>query len=166
MGFTVRLAGQQDASSILALMEEVHTLHHQNRPDMYKPFDRPSAATHYRLSVDDPAHIYLLAEEDGEALGYALILIRERKGSVTMNDRCSFLLEEICVQAAHRRKGVGQALLTEIQRLAEIKGADEILLSVWAFNEDAMAFYQKAGFRLQSSTLELLTEPPREENLE
>lgn len=166
MGISIRYAEQQDASSVLSLMEEVHSLHHQNRPDMYKPFDQSSAAVHYRLSVDDPAHIYLLAEEDGQPLGYAHILIRERKGSVTMTDRCSFLIEEICVQAAHRRKGIGRALLTEIQRLADIKGAAEIVLCVWAFNEDALAFYQKAGFRLQSSMLELLTDTPREEKLE
>lgn len=141
-------------------------LHHQNRPDMYKPFDWEAAAAFYRLSMDDPAHIYLLAEEDGQPLGYAHILIRDRKGSVTMTDRCSFLIEEICVQAAHRRKGIGRALLTEIQRLANVKGAAGIVLCVWAFNEEAMAFYQKAGFHLQSSTLELLTDTPWEEKLE
>ncbi len=166
MGFSIRYAEQADVSAILPLMEQLHTPHHQNRPDLYRPFDPDSSAAFYRLSVQDPAHIYLLAEEDGQPLGYAHILIRDRKGSVTMTDRCSFLIEEICVHTAHRCRGVGRALITEIQRLADIKGAAGIVLCVWAFNRDAMAFYQKIGFRLQSSTLELPADHPREEKIE
>lgn len=166
MGIQIRYGGLGDLPQILELTEELHQLHHQNRPDLYKPFDREATARYFQLSAEDPDHIYLLAEEDGQALGYAHIIIRERKGSSVMTDRCTFLIEEIGVREGYRRRGIGRALLTEVQCLAGIKGADAIELCVWAFNEDAAAFYRKAGFRVQRSILELTADTPQEAKIE
>lgn len=166
MGVQIRFCGVNDLPQILELTEQLHGLHHQNRPDLYKPFDREATAHYFQLSADDPDHIYLLAEEDEQALGYAHIIIRERKGSAVMTDRCTFLMEEIGVREGYRRRGIGQALLSKIRWLAEIKGADAIELCVWAFNEEAAAFYQKAGFRLQRSILELTAGAPQEAEFE
>lgn len=166
MGVQIRYGGKNDLPQILELTEQLHRLHHQNRPDLYKPFDREATARYFQLSADDPDHIYLLAEKDGQALGYTHIIIRERTGSMVMTDRCTFLIEEIGVREGYRRRGIGRALLTEVQRLAAMKGADTIELCVWAFNEDAAAFYQKAGFRVQRSILELTADTPQEAEIE
>jgi ribosomal protein S18 acetylase RimI-like enzyme len=151
---TIRYAERSDEAAIVRLTEQVHRLHAEHRPDQYKPFDAEATAVYYRLSADDPAHIYLLAEENGEPVGYAHLLIRERSASAVMQAATIFLIEDICVAEGCRRKGIGKALLTEAERLAELKGAQSIELCVWAFNEEAAAFYQKAGFTAQRSILE------------
>jgi ribosomal protein S18 acetylase RimI-like enzyme len=44
--------------------------------------------------------------------------------------------------------------MNEIKRIGEIKGCQEISLSVWSFNEKAFKFYIKNGFEIQTFRME------------
>ena len=56
-------------------------------------------------------------------------------------------LRRIAVAAAHRRRGVGQALLTVALERMELAGARRCFLEVRAGNEAAIGLYRRAGFR-------------------
>lgn len=83
----------------------------------------------------------LLAEVDGEAIGYALFFATYS----TFLTRPGLYLEDLFVLESHRRAGVGRALLTEVRRLAESRGAGRLEWSVLDWNANAIAFYESFG---------------------
>lgn len=55
---------------------------------------------------------------------------------------------ERAVHPAFRRMGIAKALLDAIEEYAVEKGISRIDLTVWDFNEDAIAFYKASGYNI------------------
>lgn len=78
-----------------------------------------------------------VAEVDGALAGFAIGHRSGARGHVVTID----------VAAAHRRSGVGRALLRELVRRLEASGARRIRLEVDLRNAAAIRFYEGLGFR-------------------
>jgi ribosomal-protein-alanine N-acetyltransferase len=83
-----------------------------------------------------PTVRYLVAERDGEVVGYA---VASFAGDIAE-------LQRIGVTPAARRTGTATALLDEVVAQAPGAGADRLLLEVREDNTGAMAFYAARGF--------------------
>jgi ribosomal protein S18 acetylase RimI-like enzyme len=89
--------------------------------------------------------LVLVAERGGEVVGYAY-------AGVEGNDYMALrgpagVLYDLVVDAAHRRQGVGTALLDAVfDRLREL-GAPRVLLFTADKNHVAQAMFDRAGFR-------------------
>ena len=92
-----------------------------------------------------PAAEALLAEHEAggakEAVGFALYFTNYS----TFRTRPGIYLEDLFVVDAHRRRGVGAALLAEMIRIAEARGAGRLEWNVLQWNENAIAFYRRLG---------------------
>ncbi|HEY2729028.1 MAG TPA: GNAT family N-acetyltransferase [Polyangia bacterium] len=93
------------------------------------------------LFGERPAAEAILAEEDGAAVGFALFFTTYS----TFLTRPGVYLEDLFVLESHRRRGVGAALLTEVKRLAEARGAGRLEWSVLDWNTGAIKFYERFG---------------------
>jgi len=93
------------------------------------------------LFDDRPVAEAILAEEDGAAVGFALFFTSYS----TFLTRPGVYLEDLFVLESHRRRGVGTALLTEVKRLAEARGAGRLEWSVLDWNTGAIKFYERFG---------------------
>ena len=82
----------------------------------------------------------LIAEWDGEAIGYALFFAfySSWKGS-------GIFLEDLFVREAFRGRGIGRALLSEVARIARQEGSFAIRWEVLSWNESAVRFYKSLG---------------------
>jgi ribosomal-protein-alanine N-acetyltransferase len=89
----------------------------------------------YFLSRENSCGI--VAEVDGALAGFAIAHRSGASGHVVTID----------VAAAHRRIGVGRALLHELVRRLEDSGARRIRLEVDLRNAAAIRFYEGLGFR-------------------
>ncbi|MGC8874179.1 MAG: GNAT family N-acetyltransferase [Chloroflexia bacterium] len=88
-------------------------------------------------------HWLFLARWDGQPAGYALVVCIPKA-----DERLGFLfVDELYVLPGYRRRGVGQALLAEIQALARKLGLAGVRLLVRPENRPARHLYRKAGFR-------------------
>jgi ribosomal-protein-alanine N-acetyltransferase len=83
-----------------------------------------------------PTVRYLVAEEDGEVVGYAVASVG---GDIAE-------LQRIGVAPAARRTGIATALLDEVVAEAPGTGANRLLLEVREDNGGALAFYAHRGF--------------------
>ena len=85
----------------------------------------------------------LLAEADGEAIGYAIVCGTfssfECKGGIW--------IEDIYVRPASRRAGVGRALFAAIAALAVERGLPRVEWAALDWNELALGFYDGLGAR-------------------
>lgn len=88
---------------------------------------------------NDSLAFYLIAESDGNIIGYAGLWFIEDEGHIT----------NIAVHPQHRRKGVGGILLTKLMTYAEKAGLEHFTLEVRAGNKDAIELYEKYGFHVE-----------------
>ncbi len=132
----IRPARAEDVTLLLDLFGELAE---------YELLERELKATEEQLREAlfgaRPAAEALIAERDGEALGYALFF-------PTFS---SFLastgvwLEDLFVRPAERGGGVGKALLTAVAALVRERGGERLEWAALDWNELALGFYRRIG---------------------
>ncbi len=75
-------------------------------------------------------------------------------GGTLTRKRKILAIHEIGVTEDSRHLGIGTQLLDEMKRIGKEKKCEEILLSVWSFNEKAINFYIKNGLKCQTMRME------------
>jgi ribosomal protein S18 acetylase RimI-like enzyme len=98
-----------------------------------------------RQELGDPDVLYLIAEEDGAAVGYAKLKQRSRFECVTGERPLE--VSRLYARAQYVGRGVGPALMQACLDEGRTRGHDVIWLGVWEFNFRAQKFYEKWGFR-------------------
>jgi len=84
----------------------------------------------------------LIAEWDGEAIGYALFF-----GCYSSLKGSGIFLEDLFVRAAFRGRGIGRALLCQVARIAQPEGCYDMRWEALDRNELAIKFYGSLGFK-------------------
>ena len=93
----------------------------------------------------DPA-LFLVAEEGGRVVGYTIGEIREALGSRFSPRALVGHVMNIAVEERLRGKGVGTALMDEVEGSLRKRGARHVTLEVRESNETARAFYAQRGY--------------------
>ena len=89
-----------------------------------------------------PEIVAVLAEDDGEAVGFALVSLRPAiwfDGPVAQ-------LEELYVVPSLRSGGIGTEVLALSRRLAREAGSPEMHINVDEVDHDTRRFYERHGF--------------------
>lgn len=148
----VRLGAPEEIRRISHLKQQIHDLHVQGRPDLFAPLTNTAGFGLYAMQ----SGLQLVLAESGEQLmGYALIRYVDRPANAYVQAMRYVHIEEFCVDNACRRMGAGRAMMDFIRQDAKEKGFPRIELDVWAFNEEAVRFYEAMGLRTYRSFLEM-----------
>ena len=132
----IRMAGREDAATILSLIRELAA--YEDLLDQV----RASEADILRDGFGDtPRFECLLAEQDGEAVGFALFF----HSYSTFEGRSCLYLEDLYVNQRVRSLGLGWALMARLANLAMARGCARLELAVLDWNP-ARAFYRRLGF--------------------
>jgi ribosomal protein S18 acetylase RimI-like enzyme len=95
--------------------------------------------------LDDPNIIILVAERDGEMLGYTYAAV---EGNDYMELRGpAGVLHDIVVDPAHRGQGIGRMLLDATLDVLKARGVPRVVLSTAEQNAAAQHLFDRAGFR-------------------
>ncbi|HYW10998.1 MAG TPA: GNAT family N-acetyltransferase [Longimicrobium sp.] len=89
--------------------------------------------------------VVLVAERDGEVLGYAYAGVEDTDYMALRGP--AGLLYDIVVDPAHRAQGVGRMLLDATMAALRARGAPRCVLSTAERNEAAQRLFARAGFR-------------------
>lgn len=133
------------------LMQHLHDMHYEARPDLYVAVEHPYSLEEYEEKVTSEQFISLAAEEEGEIIGIVFVKLVDKS---LMVDMPIAQMNALCVDEAHQRKGIATQLFEEATRLAKEAGAKRLDLMVWGFNDTARAFYEKIGMKEQRRILE------------
>ena len=118
-------------------------------------FSAPWDEASIRGELDNPLALWLAAvDECGAVLGYV--------GSQSCFEDADIL--NVCVAPEARRRGLAEALMTELERRLIPKGVEKITLEVRVSNEPAIRLYEKLGYS-QVGTRKNYYEKPREDAL-
>lgn len=137
MRTTTRTAGPDDAPVVGRLLHDFNV-----------EFDEPATPTAAEfgdrfapLLAREDVHV-LLAEQGGEAVGFAFLTLRP----TPYHDGLLGQLEELYVAPSLRDRGIGTALLTTATRQVRAKGVAEIHINVDEVDTDTRRFYERHGY--------------------
>jgi ribosomal protein S18 acetylase RimI-like enzyme len=128
-----------------ALLVRLHHDFDQARFIAASPSTEKRYAAYLGSQIDEPNVVVLVAERDGDVLGYTYAGV-EGWDYMALRGPAG-VLYDIVVDPAHRGKGVGRQLLdATLAALAE-RGAPRVMLSTAEQNEPAQRLFAGAGFR-------------------
>ncbi len=150
----VRKAESADIPALARLLHQVNDVHAKGRPDIFVLGQRKYSNDQLADILKDTLSPVFVAE-DGDVLGYAFCVIQETSTPNLQKEK-SLYIDDICVDEAARRSGVGTALWDYVNRFAVDNGCRRITLNVWCLNPGAMEFYKKMGMEPLKITMEKL----------
>jgi len=145
----VRRATADDAESMASLNASVQQVHHEERPDWFKPVDENAIAQMYRNRLMDPTVTAFIAEEDDIALGFVVVEVQAKPDTPLRWAQTTLYVEQIGVAPSQRRRGVGHELFDAVRQMANQVSARRIVLTTWEFNVDAHRFFEAEGFETE-----------------
>ncbi len=121
--------------------------HPKNAPDDLNHYMRQAfSVEQITAELADEKGIFLIAELDGKAAGYAKLVIDNIEPGIAAERPVE--LSRLYSHQEYLGKGVGQMLMDACFDRARQAGRDVMWLGVWEYNPRAQRFYEKNGFRL------------------
>jgi len=150
----IRHAVEADYDDLSPLFAALDALHREARPDFFQAADGPPRTRAYVDGlIAGPDSAILVAESAGSLAGFATLILRQNNGLPVVVPRRCVEVDNLFVAAAHRRAGVGRALLTRARAWAVAKYAGAIEIGVHEFNEPARRFYESLGYETATRRL-------------
>ena len=149
----IRRATLTDIDGINKLLYEVHKVHSDKRPDLFKVGSKKYTNEELaKIIVDDNRPIFVYVDND-DILGYAFcVFIKNNSNSLT--DILSLYIDDLCVDENARGKKVGTSVYNYVLQFAKEAGCYNVTLNVWACNNSALKFYEKCGLSVQKIGME------------
>jgi GNAT superfamily N-acetyltransferase len=134
--FSIRAAELRDVNAIVQLIRELAEFEHlthllQVTPEKLRP----------HLFGERPVVEALVADRAGAVLGFALFFTNFS----TFLAQPGLYLEDLYVQPNQRGRGIGEALLSRVGRIAVEREYGRFEWSVLDWNANAIRFYEKMG---------------------
>ncbi len=140
MSLQIRNAARDDLPRLIQLLAQLSL--DEQREDLTEP-----APTAYGAALDeilaDPSQKLLVTVEDELIVGMAAFI---RAANLSHVGRPWALVEDVVVDASHRGKGYGEALLRRAIELAREGGCYKLVLTSNKARTDAHRFYRRLGF--------------------
>lgn len=149
----IRRATLTDIDGINKLLYEVHKVHSDKRPDLFKVGSKKYTNEELaKIIVDDNRPIFVYVDND-DILGYAFcVFIKNNSNSLT--DILTLYIDDLCVDENARGKKVGTSLYNYVLQFAKDAGCYNVTLNVWACNNSALKIYEKCGLSVQKIGME------------
>ena len=144
---TIRRAAVADAARLAVLARDtfVDTFGADNTPEDMALYTGASFGEEIqRAELQDAQNVVLLADRDGELVGYAML--RDGPAPDSVRAERSIEIDRLYVAATQLGAGVGAALMRRCLEEAARLDKDVVWLNVWERNLRAIAFYERWGF--------------------
>ncbi|MGH6637370.1 MAG: GNAT family N-acetyltransferase [Polaromonas sp.] len=145
-----REATLTDIEAICQLGQSVNAVHHQARPEIFAPTSDPSRdEAHWKQTIAMPDATTFIVEDDRAVIGFVTVSIVDETHSLFQPIRYA-RIGSVGVVEWRRGQGIGRNLMVQAERWAQARGAVDVRLNVWTFNEPALALYCELGYEVRS----------------
>lgn len=150
----IRSAKKEDIMEIINLLHQVHDIHAEKRPDIFK-----KGTTKYNKKdikklmkcENSPIFVYVLNEK---VVGYIFCFIKKIRNDQNLCDNSYLFVDDLCVLKEYRGRKIGTELYNYAKDFAREKNIKNIRLNVWNLNKKAIDFYQKNGMKILEYVME------------
>ena len=151
----IRRAENKAMSGINKLLLQVLMVHHNGRPDIFKPNAKKyTDAELADILADDTKPVFVAVDEQETVLGYAFCVFQQHLNNNILTDIKTLYIDDLCVDEEKRGMHIGTALYGYVLDFAKESGCYNVTLNVWSCNESAMKFYEKCGLMPQKVGME------------
>lgn len=150
----IRRANAGDVPALDKLLYQVHKVHSDARPDLFKPGKKKYTDEELALILQDESRPIFVAEWDGEVCGYAFCIHQQHEPQSSMAAVKTLYIDDLCVDEEMRGAHIGTALYEFVLEYAKEHDYYNVTLNVWADNPNAVKFYEKLGLRVQKLGME------------
>ncbi len=142
--YQIRKAYVTDVKRIKSLQFQINAFHKENLPDDFLSPEEIEKNINLNEFIDSDNYIVLVVEHDNSVVGFVMGNVWERKSWVLQRRQIASL-QQIAVDSAHQRKGLGKMLVEAFEQEVRQRGSEELWLEVYAFNENAIELYKGQG---------------------
>jgi GNAT superfamily N-acetyltransferase len=142
----IRPATRADINAIARLWEKLVAYHQRLNPDLPKATPDGGQLYAQRLleRMDNGQTSILVAEDEGQVIGFVLGVVVDLVPDMFMQEICGFLAD-IFVEAEYRGRGVGRALVGALTDWFRSQGLDYFEWYVAAHNIEGRRFWRAMG---------------------
>ncbi len=128
-------------------------MHAQALPDRFQRIETARSEAFVTALLTQPDHYLCVAEENQAIIG--LIEFREVRVDAPppLVQRRFVAIESVIVAQSHQRRGVGRGLMQHVEEWAATQTIAVIEFSVYAFNQNAIRFYESLGYTVVSQRM-------------
>ena len=140
----IREANTEDIPIIVDLWQEMMDFHIE-KSDLYqmKPDARNIYSKYLKDVLKSPDYVTLVFEDNNKVLGY---ITATESNDPPVYEGIAGLILELSVTEKHRNKGIGEELVSSIEKYFKNKGIKRIECMVSDFNEVSKGFWFKHGY--------------------
>ena len=150
----IRLANEKDIEQINNLLYQVHKVHSDARPDLFKSGGKKYTDEELKEIIKDEEKPIFVYEADGKIEGYAFCILIDNTNKNSLCDYKSLYIDDLCVDENCRGRGIGKILYDYVLEYAKKIGCYNLTLNVWEGNDSAMRFYKNIGLKIQKIGME------------
>ena len=151
MEILIREAVARDYKNLNTLIDAVDRLHRDNLPQKFQESDGSVRDRNFILDlITDESVGLFVAEREAQLVGLVHIVIRDTPDIPILVPRRYAVIDNLVVKEGFQRVGIGRALMDKAHNWAIAKGAKLVELNVYDFNEAALAFYERLGYKTYS----------------
>ena len=150
----IRRAKEEDLPYLNKLLYQVHKVHHDVRPDLFKEGTKKYTDSELIALIHDDLKPIFVLETNNEILGYAFCVHIEHINDNNLTDIKTLYIDDLCVDENARGQHIGTKLYEYVIDYARKQGYYEVTLNVWADNKKALKFYESIGLRVQKIGME------------
>jgi ribosomal protein S18 acetylase RimI-like enzyme len=152
----VEPAVEADYDALCDVVAEVDRLHVENTPDVFRARTGPARSKEWLLErIRAADRTVLVARDNGVVVGMVDVFVKAPREGEGVVPRSVAVVDDVAVREAHRRRGIGRALLEAARDWAASKGAEAMQLHVWSWNAPARELYERLGYVTRGLVMEL-----------
>lgn len=145
MSVTIRLATKEDYPALLPIGLETQEKHADAHPEIFQSGVTGLLEDYFFEHIESETQAIYVAEVAGSIVGYVLLEVKGNSYLDILIPRKLVYITDIAVLKTHQKQGIGHLLFQQSVEWAKDKGAASLDLTVWAFNQEAIAFYERHG---------------------
>ena len=151
----IRKAKQWDIDGLLYLLGQIADLHRAKRPDIFKSEGQKyNKEALEEILKNESRPIFVAVDNKEHILGYCFCQLRKPNHPI-FEEHLTLYIDDFCVDQTLRGKGIGKNIFDTVLAYARAQKVYNIELNVWAFNKDAIKFYENLGFSAQRIHMEM-----------
>ena len=143
---TIRKATTEDLARLEELYRELEEDAVLYQPEYFVFSPQGTRTEQVKEFLDSDTQTMLVAEKDGEVIGFAHLVLIKAKKVPCLKSEISLYLQDLVVTAEYRSQGIGTILMNEAKKYGKENGADFFRTQVFPQNTDGLRFYERNGF--------------------
>ena len=145
----------EDVKDLLVELEEYILTIDEDHLDQLHPEYREKMTELDLKEVEENEGKCYLAVENGKAVGLIMGIIRKYEPYDYLDYTCprAGTITELIISKNIRGKGLGQQLMSKMEAYFLEKGCTHIYIDVFAYNKNAINFYDKQGYHNRMHTV-------------